>query len=82
MSHADMMVATKALEDALKDQEKKRLVWKLACVGRDFLAMDESVWKYAEACDLVAIAQRAHDDAVSQAQAEYFRGAGEMGAAS
>lgn len=73
MSHADLMVATKTLEDAIKDQEKARLVWLVNRVAHPGIVDIDLAERYCEATNAVANAQGAYDEAVMNAQAEYLR---------
>lgn len=74
MSHADVMTATRLLEEALRDQEKARTVWLIARVAHPSVLDVTATERYAEASNAVADAQDAYDHAVMEAQADYLRG--------
>ena len=82
MSHADLMKATKALEEALEDQKRARVVWLVNRVAHPGVVNIDLAERYCESSNAVANAQDAYDAAVMDEQASYLRGAGEMGAAS
>ena len=73
MTHAKLMDATRALEDALKDQEKARLVWLIERTAHPSVIDPMASELYCEASNAVADAQQRHFDAMSEAQAEYLR---------
>ena len=73
MTHAKLMEATKALEDALKVQEKARLIWLIERTKHPMVIDPMAAELYCEASNRVADAQQRHFDAMSEAQAEYLR---------
>lgn len=74
MNHTDVMAATRALEEALRDQEKARTIWLIARVAHPAVLDVTATERYAEASNAVADAQDAYDHAVIESQAEYLRG--------
>lgn len=73
MNHTRFMDATKALEDALKVQERARAVWLVSRVAHPAVLDVTVAEMYCEASNAVAMAQDRYDEAVIEAQSEYFR---------
>ena len=74
MTHAKLMDATKALEDALKAQEKARLIWLIDDLAHSGFHNPELSEDYNRASQAVWVAQRVYDEAIAEAQAEFLRG--------
>jgi hypothetical protein len=73
MSHANLMAATKRLEEAIDDQEKARLVWLVNRVAHPGVVDIDLAEAYCDAANAVANAQSDWDAACIDAQADALR---------
>lgn len=73
MSHRDVMKLAKELEEAQAAQQKRRLAWKIARVAHPFVLDLTAMEAYCDATDAVFEAQARYDEAVIDAQLEWYR---------